>query len=447
MKERYITLSQKQLKRLRVLHAYVDKRIDRKRAAELLSLSERQISRLKKGLVIEGEMSLVHKNTGKKPAHALSGEIKKEILRIYRMPEHNGVNFSHFQDILAEKPYNISISYTPLSNLLKSCCNESPLKKRRNPLQKKMRERKSRPGELIQIDASPYEWFGGKSKFALHAGIDDAEGKIVGMYMTESECLTGYYETMRQCISINGVPQSAYSDKHTIFRSPKAGLLTTEEIIMGKTVNLTQFGRSMHELGVDIIYASTPQAKGRIERLWATLQSRLPVEFARRGIKTMDAANKFLAEEYIHLFNAKFAVEPKDASIFVRIAEGIDIDNYLCIKKKRKTDSAGVFSFAGSCFQILDGGYPLIPQRKEIEVLVSPRYGIRISYKGRIFDTVKYVKPMRKDAALKITPKIKRCIKPYLAHGSDAWKMIWHGEDYNLSLKFLYDLFLREDAC
>ena len=112
--------------------------------------------------------------------------------------------------------------------------------------------------------------------------------------MTQNECLFGYEEMMRCCCLKFGVPQSVYSDKHTIFRSPKTGKLTVEEEIQGKSVNSTQFGRAMHELGVDIIYANSPEAKGRVERMWQTLQSRLPVEFAKRGIVTVSAANKFL---------------------------------------------------------------------------------------------------------------------------------------------------------
>ena len=444
--ERYITLSQRQLKRLQVLNAYIDKRIDRKRAAELLSISERQVSRLKKGLVAKGEVSLIHKNTGKKPAHALSDEIKEMVLKIYRKPQHKGINFTHFQEVLAAKPYEVSISYTALANLLKSYGKHSPLEKSRKPRPRKRRPRMECPGELIQIDASPFAWLGG-CKTALHGAIDDATGKIVGLYMTENECLNGYFEVMRQCVNNFGVPQSLYSDKHSIFRSPKAGRLTTEEIIKGKTVNLTQFGRSMYELGADIIFANTPWAKGRIERLWETLQSRLPVEFALRGVKTVRQANKFLTEEYIHMFNSKFSVAAEGKSIFVRLADGVDIDDFLCVKKKRTTDSAGVFSFAGRCFQILDDGYPVVPGKAEVVVYVSPRRGIRISYRNRVFSTIEYIKPVRKDTVVKLTPTVKRSAKPFFEYDYGDWKKIWHSEDYEASMKFLYDLFLKEDVC
>ncbi|MGI6734033.1 MAG: ISNCY family transposase [Anaerovoracaceae bacterium] len=285
-------MSQKQLKRLKVMNAYLDGTIDRKRASELLSLSERQISRLKKGLITQGEAFLIHKNTNRKPAHAIPSELKETILQIHTQEEFENVNFLHFNEILAEQ-YDIQISYTALSSILKSEGNKSP-KTKKAKRRKSRRKRRPCPGELIQIDATPFDWFRDGRMLALHGGIDDATGDVVGLYLCENECLNGYFETMRQCILTHGVPQSAYSDKHTIFRSPKADRLTVEEIIAGKVVHLTQFGRAMYELGIDMIFAKTPWAKGRIERLWDTLQSRLPVEFARRGIKTIEEANRFL---------------------------------------------------------------------------------------------------------------------------------------------------------
>lgn len=262
--------------------------------------------------------------------------------------------------------------------------------------------------------------------------------------MTQNECLYGYLETMRQCCLEFGVPQTIYSDNHTIFRSPKTGKLTVEEMIAGKTVNLTQFGRSMHELGVDMIFAKSPQAKGRIERLWDTLQSRLPVEFAMRNITTISAANKFLETEYRVLFNNKFSVPSVGASLYVPLKNNVDIDTILCVKHTRKTDNAGVFSFKNRCFQILDEGYPIISSRKEIQVLISPRFGIRIKYKNKIYKTIRYLKPQRKNAKKTISKKAIQNVKPHLIHSSDEWKKIWWAEDYNLSLKFLYELFFKK---
>lgn len=389
MKEGKITLSQEQLKTFTVINRFIDKSISRQQAASLLGLSTRQITRLKKGVLTSGAESLIHKNTGRKPAHAVTDETKEAVLKIYSRPELSRANFLHFKDILLAD-FGIALSYSALSSILKNADFESP-KKKKIRHRTHRRTRKPHPGQLIQIDATPYEWFGGNTKYALHGAIDDATGNVVGLFLTQNECLYGYLETMRQCCVDFGVPQTIYSDNHTIFRSPKTGKLTMDELIAGKTVHLTQFGRSMHELGIDLIFAKTPQAKGRIERLWVTLQSRLPVEFAKRGITTVADANRFLEEEYKELFNQRFSVEPEAESIFVPLAEGIDIDTILCVKHKRKTDAAGTFSFKNRCFQILDEGFPIINARREIEVLLNPRYGIRIAYGGRIYETIRYL--------------------------------------------------------
>ena len=444
MKEGKITLSQEQLKTFTVINRFIDKSISRQQAASLLGLSTRQITRLKKGVLTSGAESLIHKNTGRKPAHAVTDETKEVVLKIYSRPELSRANFLHFKDILLAD-FGIALSYSALSSILKNAGFESPQKKKIRHRTHR-RTRKPHPGQLIQIDATPYEWFGGNTKYALHGAIDDATGNVVGLFLTQNECLYGYLETMRQCCVDFGVPQTIYSDNHTIFRSPKTGKLTMDELIAGKTVHLTQFGRSMHELGIDLIFAKTPQAKGRIERLWVTLQSRLPVEFAKRGITTVADANRFLEEEYKELFNQRFSVEPEAESIFVPLAEGMDIDTILCVKHKRKTDAAGTFSFKNRCFQILDEGFPIINARKEIEVLLNPRYGIRIAYGGRIYETIRYLKPQNKNASIKVSKKVVKTVEPHLQlrHSSDEWKAIWWMEDYNLSLKFLYELFFEK---
>lgn len=444
MKEGKISLSQEQLKTYKVINSFIDKVISRQQAAELLRLSTRQITRLKKGVLESGAESLIHKNTGRKPSHAFSKEKKEEILAIHSQSEFEQVNFLHFQEILADR-YDINISYTPLTSILKNSGIQSPKKKKMRKRTHR-RARRTHPGSLIQIDATPFEWFGGNQKFALHGAIDDATGQVVGLYMTQNECLLGYLEMMRQCCLDFGVPQSLYSDNHTIFRSPKTGKLSVEEMIAGKTVNLTQFGRSMHELGIDLIFAKTPQAKGRIERLWDTLQSRLPVEFAIRNIKTISEANEFLEKEYRTLLNQNFSVSSEGESLYVPLKEGVEIDEILCIKHKRKTDNAGAFSFKNRCFQILDKGFPIISARREIEVLINPRYGIRISYKGKTYDTIRYVKPQRKDTktSTSVPKKVVNSVTPHLKHSSEEWRKIWWQEDYNTSLKFLYELFFEK---
>ena len=214
-------MSQEQLKTLTIINRFIDKSISRQQAAELLGLSARQITRLKKGVLASGAESLIHKNTGRKPAHAIQDELKEAVLQIYSRPELSGVNFLHFKDILSAD-FGITLSYSALSSILKNAGFESP-KKKKIRHRTHRRKRKPHPGQLIQIDATPYEWFGGKTKYTLHGAIDDATGNVVGLFLTQNECLYGYLETMRQCCMDFGIPQTVYSDNHTIFRSPKPG--------------------------------------------------------------------------------------------------------------------------------------------------------------------------------------------------------------------------------
>lgn len=444
--ERKIELSQKQLVRLHVIQNYNSGIVSRKSAAEQLDLSERQITRLAEGVKKEGASFLIHKNSGRKPAHAISKETEEAILTLFGKEEHKGVNFLHFKDIIAEE-LKIYISYSALTSILKKAGNQSPKKKK---IRKKhhRRPRKEHPGELLQIDASPFDWLRINEMLNLHGSIDDATGEITGLYMCENECLYGYWEMMRMSILDYGIPQSVYSDKHTIFRSPKTDKLSTQELVSGKTVNLTQFGRGLDELGINIIYANSPQAKGRIERLWETLQSRLPVEFARRGIRTIKAANEFL-KEYVGIHNDKFAVKPKGKSIFVPLREDINIDHYLCIKNPRKTDSAGVFSFKGRTFQVVSDGYPLIPSRANINVLTGPRIGMLTEYNKQIFENVSFIK---KDSIYKgkkkqkRREKIKKGILESYPYQSPQWHKVFFLENLQDNIDFLYEVFFKKQA-
>lgn len=436
-----ITLTTKQLKRHTIITQIIDGLVTREKAANLLNLSVRQIDRIKKNYLQNGPVSLIHKNTGRRPVHAIDDHTRREIIQLKNTVPYERSNFSHFQELL-ESYHNIKISYSSLYTLLKNEGILSPLKQRKRNKHPR-RQRKKFSGELLQIDATPFEWFGGNEKYALHGAIDDTTGDITGAYFTNNECLLGYLEVMRQTCINHGIPQAVYSDKHAIFRSPKTDKLTLEEEIQGKTVKLTQFGRALDELGINLIHAHSPQAKGRIERLWVTLQSRLPVELAIRNITTIEAANEFL-KEYIPVFNSAFGVNHDAPSLFVKYDDSYDIDDYLCVKHNRKMDNAGSFSINRKCFKVLDKGFPLIPRKADVTVLISTRKAIRVSYKGITYDTIQYIKPDKPPKILSNQSKIVKSTKPHLVHSSNEWKNIWHYESYNDTLKFLYGLFFKE---
>ena len=214
----------------------------------------------------------------------------------------------------------------------------------------------------------------------MHGTIDDATGQITGLYMCKNECMLGYFEVMHRMVEVFGIPDSIYADRHTIFRSPNADKAKAADAPPGIKANETQFGRALSELGVQIIAARSPQAKGRIERLWGTLQSRLPVEFEIRGIKDIDTANEFL-KNYIFAYNSEFAVEAEENdSAFLPLKEGLILDHILCVKEQRKLHSGHEFSYAGKQFQLEDSPYiSWLPPKPTITIMISPYFGIKAS--------------------------------------------------------------------
>jgi len=315
-----------------------------------------------------------------------------------------------FQELL-ERQEDIKISYSALYSTLTQATIQSP-KKRRLFKPHRRRKRKQQAGLLIQMDATPFEWFGGPEKFSLHGAIDDATGQVVGLYLTKNECLHGYFEVTRQMLLSHGIPASAYADRHAIFLSQNAGKLSVEDQLAGKMVNDTQFGRAMKELGVTLIPARSPQAKGCVERLWETLQSRLPVEFAIAKITGIDQANAFLTS-YISAFNEHFSVEPTNAeTAFRSLDHHIHLDTVLCIKMKRVVDAGCVFSFYNRHFALSSTKKSLLPPPKSpISVLISPRIGIKAQYNGTIFEVLPYIKPAK---TAKATPAASRGLGHHL---------------------------------
>jgi transposase len=384
-------MSQKQLNKYTVIDKVIDGQLTIVEAAAALGITTRQVIRLKKGVIAEGAQFLIHKNSNRKPSNSLDQSLVNRIITLKQSDLYSGANFAHFRELLARHE-DISISYSALHGLLTKSNIKSP-KKRRRFKPHRRRKRKLQTGLLIQMDATPFEWFGTPEKFALHGAIDDATGKIVGLFLTKNECLHGYWEVSRQIVLNHGVPVSLYTDRHAIFLSSNASKISLEDQFAGRIINDTQFGRAMAELGVVLIPARSPQAKGRVERLWETLQSRLPVEFKIAGITSIDAANEFLAS-YIALFNATFAVAPEDPEVaFSPLSPSKNIDTILCVKSSRVVDAGGVFSFYNRHYKVTTSpGKPLLPPKSKVSVLVSPYIGIKILYKNVLFDVLPYIK-------------------------------------------------------
>ena len=376
-------LKQKDLKRATLIEACIKGECTIKQVANALGISERRVKQIKKEVKENGVKSIQHGNRGRKPKNTIPNGTIKKILELRSSYEYEISNFKHFQELLKERE-NIDISYSALYNILKNAGIKSPKKHRKSKLHHR-RKRKECEGMMLQADGTPFEWFGDGQKYSLHGFVDDATGKITGLYMCKNECLLGYLEVLRQTLENFGIPISLYPDKYSVFFPPKKvdDHITIEEQLNGREKGITQFGRIVEELGIAMFAASSPQAKGRIERLWETLQSRLVTEFRVNKIKTMEEANEFLLD-YIITYNSKFSIEPTSkTNVFLKLPKRYDLDELLCVKFERTIDNAGVFSINNSKFQILDKN---LPPKTKIQIYLSQKIGMRVKVHNKIYD-------------------------------------------------------------
>jgi len=433
-------MNQKEIKKYQVINLVISKVKTIEDAAEELNLSTRQVKRLKKGVMEQGVNAVIHKNREKQPARTFQDDFKQNIVSLKLSDKYLEANFQHFKELLEEHE-NIKISYSALHTLLTENNIKSPKKRRKKKVHNR-RNRKPCAGDLIQIDASPDRWFNNE-EFSLHGSIDDATGQITGLYFTKNESLLGYFKVMEQTINNFGIPTCIYADRHSIFRSPIADQISIQDQLNGKTANKTQFGRAMEELKVTIIPARSPQAKGRIERLWQTLQSRLKIELKVRNITTVEKANEFLAE-FIPRYNKQFAVEPKNnTDMFRPLPENINLDHVLCIKFGRVTDNGGIISLKSKKFLIVTNDIYVAPKTK-LDILISHKFELKAKYKEHIFEMVRFISPQKQKKEAVNNPKSK-------AHVPDDEHPFKYGnftpvnpyEGYGEMLNMLKDIFLK----
>lgn len=376
-------LKQEEIKRATLIESCIKGQCTVKQVATALGLSERRVKQIKKEVKENGVKSIAHGNRGRKPKNTIPNEIRKRILELRSSYEYEISNFKHFQELLKERE-NIDISYSALYNILHNAGIKSPKKHRKTKLHHR-RKRKECEGMMLQADGTPFDWFGNGERYSLHGFVDDATGKITGLYMCKNECLLGYLEVLRQTLENYGIPISLYPDKYSVFFPPKKvnDHITIEEQLNGRAKGITQFGRIVEELGIDMFPANSPQAKGRIERLWETLQSRLVTEFRIHNIRTIEDANSFLVQ-YIQEYNSKFAVEASSKkSVFLKLPKRYNLDELLCVRFERTIDNSGVFSINNSKFQIMDRN---LPPKTKVQIYLSQKIGMRVKSNNKIYD-------------------------------------------------------------
>jgi transposase len=367
-------MNKETLGKLALIQGAVEGRYTVLEAARRLNLSARRIKQLKKAFREQGASAFIHGNSGRHPVNYTGEQLRERIVSLKKSEAYSDANFTHFQELLAECE-GISISYSALSCILKSAGIQSKRKHRGAGRHFKRRPRRSAFGDMLQIDASSFDWFGDGKRYALHGFIDDATGIITGLYFCQNECLMGCLEVLRQTLETYGIPRELYADKAGIFfvHTKKEEHWTVEEQLAGRPLDKTQFGLiAEKQLGIAMIRAHTPQAKGRIERLWGTLQDRLPVWLKLHGITDMEQANR-MTGQFIADYNRRFAVEPESAeSSFVPVDGSTGLDTLLAVRHERTTDNCGCFSFQNVIFAV-DSPKPLV--KKKITFLFSQKIG------------------------------------------------------------------------
>ena len=340
-----------------------------RQAAEVLGLSERQVKRLKGAMRQEGVAALAHKNRGRKPKHATPPEVRERVVDLVTGPLRD-TSCQQVAELLDER-YRIRLSAKTVRRILAAA--EIPIRyAKKSRRRRKSRERMAREGLLVQCDASPYDWLESRGpRLNLHGAVDDATSKILALHFRPTEDAIGYFHVLSQTLQNHGIPGGWYNDRHTIFFSPKKDKLSLEEELAGHTVPLTQFGQALHELQITHIAARSPEAKGRIERLWQTLQSRLVVELRLAGISTIEEANAFLPG-FIEKFNRQFAEEPADPTPAFRPCPPPDVlQALLCFKEDRKASKGSSISYRGVTYQLIDsrGNVALLRPQGKVVVL------------------------------------------------------------------------------
>ena len=366
-----------ELKKYEVIKGLADHpQPNKERAALTLGCTIRHINRMLAGYKTYGKVYFVHGNKGRQPANTIQNDVKITIIDLYRSKYYDA-NFTHFTELL-DRHEGISLSVSSVSKILESEYILSPkvTRAKHKRIIKHLKDLKKaaktqteadaiqtnlvaaqdahtrRPrapyfGELLQMDATSYEWIPG-SIWHLHLAIDDATGRIVGAWFDTQETLNGYYHVFQQILTDYGIPYKFFTDRRTVFTYKKKNSPSLDED------TYTQFAYACHQLGVELESSSIPQAKGRVERFNQTLQSRLPIELRLAGITTIEAANEFLNLQ-VKEFNAKFSLPFNTIkSVFEEQPSNEKINLTLATLCERTVDTGHCLRHSNSYYKMLD---------------------------------------------------------------------------------------------
>ena len=366
-------MTPKEQTRLRVLNSLLAEHMTLDQAAELMRLSPRHTRRILADYRDNGAASLAHGHRGRQPTNATPEATRSRVVHLARTM-YEGANHTHLSELLSERE-GIDIGRTTLRRILVNAGLASP-RGRRPPKHRVRRQRMPREGMLIQLDGSHHRWLGEDGpQFALLFAVDDATGAVVNALFCEQEDSLSYFRLMQGLIRRRGIPLALYTDRHPVFKH-------RSEYQPAGTA--TQFGRAMEELGVQLIFALSPQAKGRVERTAGTFQDRLITELRLAGAATMEEA-KAVLKQFLPRYNRRFRVPPKcPEPAFRPVEPGLRLEQILCFKHRRKVARDNTVKFHKHTLQILPGQQRRSYAGAVVVVLQGLDGRLSLQHEGRI---------------------------------------------------------------
>ena len=411
-----VTLNQREQARLQVLNSVMEYQLPRAQAAEILGISERQVRRILAAYRRDGAAALVHGNRGRKPRNSVPDDVAATTV-ILASEKYVGFNHSHLTEVLAERE-GIQLSRQTISRLLNRHGLISARRHRPGPQASCTpdQERMPQEGMLVQIDGSHHRWLEDRGpRFVLLLAVDDATGTVANAIFRPEEDTRGYFLLMDGVIRRYGIPLALYGDRHGVFK------FNGKPRHIPQPVGPTQFTRAMGELGIEQIFARSPQAKGRVERMNGTFQDRLVSELRLAGAATIDQANAVL-RDFLPRFNSQFRVPAQQPQVAYRsLASSLHLERVLCFKHLRQVARDNTVKYQLRTLQLLPAQDRPSYAGVKVEVLEQSDGQLMVQHEGKV---IAHQEAPPKAGALRAaqgalapTPELAQVVRNLSQHG------------------------------
>jgi transposase len=400
-----ITMSMKEAQRLHVVQKAIEKHITQKEAARLMGLDLRQAQRIIQRVRQEGDQGICHRARGTEPNNRIPDKVKDKVIELCQKTYYE-LGPTHAQEKLLEDR-RIKVSVETLRTWFVE--RDLPYRKRRKRPHRQWRERKVCRGEMVQLDGSHHDWFQGRGPVCvLMAYVDDATGEVFARFY-EYEGTIPAMDSFKRYIRQYGVPQSVYLDRHSTYKAT-VHYQTIEDQLEDRQL-MSHFERSLQELGVKVIHAYSPQAKGRVERLFGTFQDRVIHEMRLSGVNNNEEGNEFLAA-YLPKYNRQFGVAPaKKADLHRPFKDRKELDRILSIRTKRALRNDFTVAHNRKLYQIKDN-----IRTKSVTVEERTDGSMRILHNGQRLRYKEIKSRPIQEVQKPLLPRVCKGVKPAANH-------------------------------